>query len=193
MIKDLTPNGNDGTVTGATVGSQYTSFDGDGDYITLDNMSFANEFTISLYEYRETTTEIIFDAGVSDSGQKLAISGGNFFVRVISSSDNTIISPIQVWQHIVLRRDNNNKIDLIVDNVEHRLYGDVAQAGTFNIKNIGYRQTRNDQFWNGKLSNFKIYNRALSDTEVKQLYDSTPKPSITEQSLNEGKVLDLPF
>ncbi len=76
------------------------------------------------------------------------------------------------WYHIVGNFDGAN-FRLYVNGVNQVT---TAYAGTPTSSNGGIRLMRrwdSDEYWGGQLSTVKIYNRALSATEIKQNFEAT--------------------
>lgn len=94
------------------------------------------------------------------------------------------------WSHITVTYDGNTfttyQDGLSVGSLQT---GPIVNSGSNDLRfgtwGGGYR-------FIGKLSEVRIYNRALSADEVGQLY-SLSKPKIAAKSLNQGLILDLPL
>jgi len=182
-IEDLSPYGLSATNNGATIGSESTSFNGAGNYIQVNDdsaLDLTNEVTISSWINPNT----LHDGGIltkkPTSGTaynyyyRLTAAGGiNFGVTLGTTlrvySANTQLSP-GMWSHIVGTYDGTS-LKLYVDGT---YFGKADYSGTMTPTDnyliigseyIGYRP------FNGNISNVKIYNRALSATEVQQLYN----------------------
>jgi hypothetical protein len=93
--------------------------------------------------------------------------------------ERDVFSPINAfalnqWNHLVfIRNKNGNKMEMWVNG---ELVYEVANAGSdiFNTSSdfrIGRDTRTGTTVTNGSLTNLKIYNRPLSATEVKSLYD----------------------
>jgi len=185
---DLTPNQNHGIIYGATVEEDYTSFDGSDDKIVIDNSPILNptsQVTVSVwakaaeenmgaailvnkYNTYPGTYTLYSDATTGKIGWHVRLEGSESTQRKVLSNSTYDTN----WHHYVGVYDGNT-VKLYVDSV---LQDDTYSiSGTIDTDNqdylgIGYRPNEEDQFWNGQICNVKIWNRALSETEIKQLY-----------------------
>jgi len=173
---DLTSNGRDFTVYGDTTltngkdnssNSAY-SFDGDGDYLeyTTNIPSFDN-YTISLWSKPDNTGtyEAMFSSyDNSGYGFQIDLDNLNHFHIRKSSGGNIILITAQpeVWTFIAFTYDGTNSIGYI-DNVTP-----VSQSGgttQFNRFRIG-RNRNGSTYFSGAIDELKIYNRALTASEI---------------------------
>jgi hypothetical protein len=182
-LLDLSGKNNNGTFGAAAAAPLWThgkfgpalTFDG-GDYIALGSqVTFSGPFSISLWIYA-TAWDAVYRACIAYNGSgtypKILQDVGavNFYVRAVTSTDATVPLPSAgSWHHIVLTRDVANKCDLIINGgVANRLFADAAQAGNSTWGKIGH--CTGTQYWNGGIDNVGMWNRALSITEIAQLY-----------------------
>ena len=188
--KDYSGNGNDGVVTGATSttdrlgkeGNAY-EFDGVNDFINCgssDDFEVGNSGSISVWAYPHTKSGTILSKDKVGYNDDLAIgfdphniSSGKLTYTFNRKGENDIpylstsISDNQ-WTHIVCIWDlggmkffiNGSQIDS--NNVSCELFA------TGYPLYIGQFQGRD--FFDGKIDEVRIYNRALSSSEVLQLY-----------------------
>ena len=142
------------------------SFNGSSSVLDIPDLSFPGQFTYSFWINNESTDTRMWFSG--SSNQKFGTLGGKFFLRVISSSDNTVTFPsLNGWHYITLSRDANNKIDLFIDNNQPiRLFGDVAQSGTTYLSVIGRANDGSGQYYQGKLDQIRIYNYARTLAQI---------------------------
>ncbi|MBU3896763.1 MAG: LamG domain-containing protein, partial [Nanoarchaeota archaeon] len=187
-LYDHSGNSNDGTVIGAT----YTSsgkfggaydFDGtNADYISVPDSSSLkgmSELTISLWAYKD----------ISGIGHILIEKNGTGAdYQIYSHTDNKIRFAINAdwanagwssqaldsgkWYHIVGVYDGTN-VRVYVNNI---VGTSVAKTGTVGISaatvRIGCRESDCLYKFNGTIDEPKIFNRALSATEITRLYNS---------------------
>ena len=194
---------NDGVVTGASLTTDRFGnadgaylFDGVNDKILASGVPLSGEFTISYYMFVDSFDSVYRFALTEGSGgtvNKIGTNndGTNFFVRVIAGgpSDVSISLPSAgAWHLITITRDSNNKVDLYIDNGSaNRLFSDAAQVGDSLWRLIGASGSAS-QYWNGKLDEPLILNKALNSTEVIELYDllSTQKLSDDDGFLGDS-------
>ena len=97
-----------------------------------------------------------------------------------------------VWHHIVgVAKASSTTIDMYVDGV---LINGVASllswAGTATTNALRLGKNYGSAFFKGKLSNSKIYNKALSATEISQNYEAQ-KSKFANTIVQQGLVLNL--
>lgn len=195
--EDSSGNGNDGTVSGATVTSdgrfgRAYDFDGVDDYINLDtcdNNNFCLQ-NISISCWFKTS-----DLGTTKEQSLCANIGSRFYLGINVDETGTscstddvcgiyyngtdfrdvdagIILSEDVWYNVVYTRDQNtNLVSLYID-------GDLKDTSTM-IGDIEYLTSRdvrigNNNFntnnFNGTIDEVRVYNRSLSQDEISALY-----------------------
>lgn len=187
---DSTGN-NDASISGSPI---YTSgkvgqaihLDGQYDYISLpENVASSDDITVSSWVYWEggSSWQRIFDFGTgTDSYMMLTpSSNANMMVFAITTESNneeqrliTASLPTNQWVHITLTL-RGNTAKLYVD-------GDLRVAGHIYVdpteifddeqqQNYIGKSQWPDPVFNGAIDDFRIYNYALNDTEVENLYN----------------------
>lgn len=195
-ISDISGNGNTGTMVSMTSGgnqiagkrAQALFFDGNVDSISLASnpvtsvsnpssvCSWANtnDISASTGGYNQTILNLytnsnngIHIGNVANSGSFFASyrSGGVYYgaqstVQVFSN--NTWVHVCYVW--------NGSGITLYANGVSIASTTNSDSAGTVNT--IGAHNDLGDGAWSGSIDDLRIYNRALSLTEIKQIYQS---------------------
>lgn len=206
-VTDKTPYENHGSNYGATFTEDRfgkeggaMSFDGMDSFISAPPVLINNPITISMWTNR---------VGSSNAFNPLVEQGGSRRFRLINyrdricfgndSSTNSfyctgvVTSEINSWYHVVGLFDGDyhifiNGVEVSVSN----LPGNYASWGS-NQLNIGYRPyTSAVGSFNGGIDDVRIYNRALSESEIESLYD-TYNPKTTTGSLQKGLILDMPL
>jgi hypothetical protein len=195
---DVSGNGNNGTVNGATlaidrngIANSAYSFDGIDDYITIineNNFDFGtSDFAISVWI---KTSDVSIDGQYRRIIDKGLVSGFAVYVR----SDNKIGVDVyktttgfysseianNSWHHIVLNFDRDNMVKVYFDNsligqssisVENR-----ALSNAYSLI-IGSRsQNLTQGRWKGQIDDLRIYNRLLTDLEIGELYIENQLP-----------------
>lgn len=186
IMTDRTPYSNDGQNYGAIITDEGASFNGINNHIDVGNMgalydkgavsfwinsaaleSYRNPFTTN---YAGVNTAIRFEE--NSSGRFLAIIGndsGTYAAAVYLSSG----LQINKWYHVVLVWDKlSNNIKGYLDGVSKFNQAHALWPTAMSAVSIGSGfTTQGERQWKGQVSNLKMYNRALSDEEVKTLYD----------------------
>ena len=180
---------NNGTASGTPVygatdqlgGTEAIEFDGSTDYFTLGSnvLNGASAYTVELLAKVESATDRIWfderDAG--SDGVRIYTSSGTLYVNHNASSITAIGSiTTSQWHHV----------HVVWDGSDVFIYVDGSQVGTGSIATalsttaaavIGARSFSGANNWfDGDISHVAIYPRALTATEVGELYDvGTPK------------------
>ena len=185
---DLSGNNNNGTlINGVDYSSNnngYLTFDGTDDYIDLGSFFTYQTFTIDIWVNTGSTQNTyadIFDNNHTGSRnfvcQQIDVNTNlyNFGVMdaagTISHTGNFTLSP-NVWTNLTFTFTPSDRVKLYVN-------GYLSASGALaNNRNILYesqtlsigRWGAGGRNWNGNMSNFKVYNKVLSSTEVLQNY-----------------------
>jgi len=189
---------NDGTVNGATQGASGKindaySFDGVNDSvatsITASNINNPTDTqaTISLWFYSSDigATKRIFSSGSDTSGQRgMAFFTQSGFVRGSSkTADHTYtasdISGLSssTWYHLVVVVDDSSGVQKMKTYLNGAEQSDVSPAGVTNGTAgkeliIANRITSPSATWAGSIDEIGVWDRALTATEVSDLYNS---------------------
>jgi len=182
--KDISGGGNNGTlINGPTFSSANGGsivFDGVDDYVILPTIT-NNIYTIDFW-YRMAGNDGTYGYFASSGDNGLAISeGGNVsglvygqFYYWNGSTINLLgtIPSTTNWNHICAL------INVSTNNIQ--IYGNGNQLSTTTVTsmstsiiNISRYITANLNFLKGNLASYKIYNRALSASEVLQNFNAT--------------------
>jgi Thermolysin metallopeptidase, alpha-helical domain/Concanavalin A-like lectin/glucanases superfamily/Secretion system C-terminal sorting domain len=199
---DESGNSKDGVVNGATlttdrfgVTNKAYSFNGTNNFIAL-NHSYSGMTEISVaawYKINGATNDYLQAILSSDGIAKLIhlqinTSTGGDDAIYIDNTNSILLSltpqPLNQWKQVIIT----------VKSGDSRLYVNGVQAAQSNTTYSVISPTNllrigsgylNGRFFNGILDDIRIYNRALTSTEVAQLYNSevpTTNPSITISS-----------
>jgi hypothetical protein len=197
---DESENGNHGTVYGATltedrlgnIDSAY-SFDGTDDYIQIadtSNLDLSQEFTIqawinpnSGYGVQQASHIDIVSkwgsGGIDNAAYLLGINNqGNILPWTYSGTAGSYFKgsqtvPINTWTHVLMARTRNTSkvyingaLDTSFDNAK------LPQNSNYDLF-IGQEPVGGNNF-SGMIDDIRIYNRALSEDEIKALYEGVP-------------------
>lgn len=200
-VLDWSGNANHGQAQGATNGKAYPSsakfsnggtFDGVDDYVSVGastSLSFTTAMSASAWVNLSSSKPIAGVVGkwagnnanrswvlyTDDARPTFYLGDGtNTFSRQVS----TALS-LNVWHHVVATYSNTSGMKVFVDGVESTAtggptYPSSIQALTGNSTYIGVQSSQLNYPFVGKMDELRIYNRALSPSEVSQLYYFTP-------------------
>jgi hypothetical protein len=168
-------------------------FEGTNDKITLNsNISTGDDYSVSFwlnpdnissgnsYIFSDSTTSP-YKGLALDQGSSSAGGFGNFYYYTgsVVVVNNTAISG-DSWSHIVITFDvTGQEIKFYVNGVLDKTTTSVANIGTL-INEFGTRTAGN--YFNGKLSNISVFNKALSENEILTIYNGGAPNDISSLS-----------
>jgi hypothetical protein len=189
---DRSGQGNNGTINGVTpaIGKrgQALNFNGTSDYVNISSTPTILEgktaFTINfwakssvalpvskgIFSNMVNTNQLVSDCSV--------LANDNYLFRVyddtgVSSSfqlDGSDIFPDTNW-HYISNVFSNGLASVYVDGVYKGISSTTIGASRSGGVTKAFRLGNGQGYWNGALDEFRIYDRALSADEIKNLYD----------------------
>jgi len=182
MIRDRSGYDNHGSIQGPTVGesgviNESFRWNANGDAIVIGKqnaLDVTDEVTISIWvnlsSGRESNNNLSHHFYSADYG----LIQDNFFVRDPEAENREGINPqIPVdssWHHTAMTFDGNQVVAYIdgVSTGSHQYNGSIdSSSGTLKIGNA----SGNNYTTDGNLDDVRLYNRALSEKEIKALYN----------------------
>ena len=190
FTKNNYPNGNDGTISGATWNSGgYFDFDGTNDYVTIphsNNLNMSNYFSVEAWVNRDDDGDgYIFDKQTNTSTQYgwFLNFGNGFFegyqFKLWSTTNAAYIAKSYIsnsgtagdWQHVVGTFDGANAKIYVDGDLKgtSSAFSGTASTNTQQVV-LGTSINTSPQFLDGKISKTRIYNKALTQAEIDVLY-----------------------
>ncbi|TAE00268.1 MAG: LamG domain-containing protein [Bacteroidetes bacterium] len=189
---DESGNGNHGTINGATLtkdrkgnANKAYNFDGNSNILIKSTLGLSNiNVTISLWfnNASDYNSGAFIKIGSSKSGYGLGI-GSNYF----ENKGNNLLGLFEVirwistgqtlttgWHNAVFILNENGVPTFHLDGVFIGNYGgSMAISPNGRIEIGGYYEdvTRVNRYFKGSIDDVRIYNRSLSDVEIKALYE----------------------
>ena len=178
---DISGRGNNGTLTNGPTYSSANSgsivFDGTNDYV---NAPLTKSATCTFSCWARTTTlsaagPMLFNAGPDGSGPDLYFNSGIISWNTWDGNSNPLsaTTPASVtdgnYHHYVVVNDASSNTKLYYDGV---LLGTASYRSAAANTNLTIGGNTNTYMWNGNISNFSIYNRALTAAEILQNYNA---------------------
>jgi len=155
------------------VSGQCLDFDGTDDYVNCGSMNIANSlFTISLWMKANYITgqNMAIDLDSSVNTDEIWISG-NGVIRsyTVAYSEEMFFTPANDWIHIALIKPDTAKAVVYKNGI---LEDTVTDWKSFNNAelNLSYRERTNGYFYDGLIDDVRIYDAALSSSQIKQNY-----------------------
>jgi hypothetical protein len=201
VAHDASGNKHNGTLTtsGSTLPTWVSgelggaiNFDGTGANVTT-NLSFASQgaFTYSAWLYRNTNNAVdILNANSGNDNGLIASGSGTTLEFQTVGLTNTYFDvsktlPVAKWTYLTAVYDGATKY-IYVNGI---LVGSTAATGSVTFSNMKIGISRDgSQHENGRIDDFRVYNRALSATEIANLYKEgatqfqTSSPTLTTGS-----------
>jgi len=192
-VTDLSGSGNHGQTHGAKYEKQDADgtmlFDGKDDYISVPDIHF-KEFTFAawLKNLQPGIEDPLIFLSVDDRqvfqltdgkrcyalkgcsiGSVVAVADGfgpdSFGVRVPDTSFG-----VGAWTHVVLT--NDGRTFTVYWNGQQRTSGDIKTEGLKGMLTIGGTGAAADHSWRGVIDDVAVFDRALSDKEIHQLFSA---------------------
>ena len=185
---DLTTNGNDGTIYGATLDGDSLKF-GSGDYVNIpDTADIVNSnFTIETWFKLDSTTNqwnAIVGKGSSDASEELCllVRPGNNVIYFDWGTGSQYVQPSYTWQaniwyHIAMTFGTNG-IYFWVNG--QKITGQSSNPGstTSLTDDLRIGSARNNTLsMYGNISQFRYYDSVLSDSTIVSNYNSSSNPA----------------
>jgi len=167
------------------------SFDGGNDKITMSNISsimFPNDYTVSAWFNPRSDTAAFFilkngEYGLQWRGSTNSLS--YYDQKYLYSTKNSW--NLNQWYHVVMIKSGNT-VSLYIDGI----FDSSGSKGSEHIAGYNLIFGYYNSYFNGSLADVRVYNRALTQTEINTLYGSY-KPKVVSGSLQKGLVLDMPL
>ena len=176
--KDESGSGNNGTVYGAILttdrfgrSNNAYDFSGNGDYINT-NFTPTAIFTISIWFSKSSTQNgnagllSTYSGGFNYSGVYYSLSGTHESIWCDGNLVYSLNTSDLSWRHLVIISDGT-KVRVYV-NANNQLD---FSATTRHSNLLVFGDSRyNGRYFTGKIDDVRVYNRAVSETEVETLY-----------------------
>lgn len=217
---DQSGNSNNGTVNGATLTTDRFgnsngaySFDGVNDYILVNNNASLCPIVYSIsawvkpngyYINGQDEANYILGKGVDFNVGHYSLHY-NSFNRKARASINTVSNGLYVdsnsninlndWVHLVSTWDGNTLKIYVNGILENSIYSPNNVQGV-NSENLYFGTMAGNSTWpywlNGKIDDIAIYNRALTQQEITNLYNSTSTSECLTMTINTGVLSTSP-
>jgi hypothetical protein len=130
---------------------------------TTDNNS---SYVKDIVNQWKSGTDNRFQVGMNYTGKKISV----YFKGYPYLTGKTVVNDGK-WHHVVLTRNASNLMTIYTDGSYEvsSTISTTTEQGANTLIGI-YSSSGSGEWWNGSLDDVRIYNRALSAAEVKQLY-----------------------
>lgn len=164
-------------------------FDGTDDYVRISSASYLNslgssDFTVSMWLYRATNPpggngEMLYQSATLDNGFLIGISDTSFRIELRDNqSTNSTVAGVSniftagIWNNVVFAKQGTTYTGYSqgISRGSFTSYQDVGtNSGFVDIGRVDWWGPGN---WEGRISQVKVYNRALSAAEVQQNFNA---------------------
>ncbi len=199
-VRDHTGYGNNGTLTGTNWIGSGLNLNGSSDFVFFDGRYLlpeaANEFTfISIVRPNTPSTgatEVMFSNGdVSTDGFYVRWNSGDWYFRINADGGLAVPGVTGAYQHVAMTKKGT--VGTIYVNNAPTVDAVPATMTTPSIPtHMGVRDTTNTLFFEGDVALLAIYDRALSASEVRQLYVNPYLPIRSVHDISLGSVIAPP-
>ena len=192
---DLSGKGNNGTLTNGPTYSSTNSgsivFDGSNDYTDFSSSSSfgfgTGDFTVEFFilpdvvpsSYIGLCGSLNTSGGAAgfafgtDSTGEITFSFNSASATTFTANSTDVKWSANVWQHIVLRRGSGSVMIFLNGSQIGTTKTDTANLGTSDSFVIGrYYTDFSDYYFDGNISNFRIYSKALTTSEIQQNFNA---------------------
>lgn len=166
---------------GVTYDGESASFDGVNDYVALPTFTLNTEYTVSIWCTRLGNAEILLGSNSTTNLEYMIyINSTTMYIGRTASGGSfaygAVTVPIiwSVFKHIVItRKGSGNILKCYIDGIEQSITYTNTLFDSCVLDRIGqwYGSNSSSYAWTGKASNLRIYNRALDQEEITQLYN----------------------
>ncbi len=180
--KDLSGKGNNGTIYGATFGSDNIGnivFDGSNDYVSTSSLNVTLSRNCSiLFWFKDNNPDNwtdIFTFQTGDDNTASRVEKNGTVAYQYNWYRSGFVPGTILFNHTGTKYDF---ISLVFDDTNATCYQNAVQTvqtassdfGSASVIHFGKRLT--GQYWTGNIAQVSIYNRALTATEVLQNYQA---------------------
>ena len=204
VIYDLSGNGKTSYFTNGAFYQNYQKgvvlVDGNNDYISTPIFNLTSPVTVSAW-----VKNVIGEGGVMGAagpgigygnGELLFyFSGKSIYIQGANSGGKYYQFPqlnLNEWVHLTMTRDVGNNMRVYLNGIGSTS-NPQSHSNTIQMNQIGrYSSFTNQYNAKGSIGEVKIYNRALSASEVLQNYNATKKRYVPEENIvKNGLVLNI--
>ena len=177
---DSSGQGNNGTLNGSPLPSWVAGKYATGlnfvhtlsQYVSMSRITLTGAYTVGLWLNRINNTNTDFFLGDNSFDSKMgSITADNhLWIRPYASAgvvDDNVLLPVGQLFYLAVTRDINGVMYAYVNGVQNSLFSGAAQLGTAYFNLVGNDNSSN--YYDGLIDEVQIYNRALSQTEIRTI------------------------
>ena len=189
--EDYSTGGNDGTDTNIEYRfgrfGQAAVFNGSSSRINISSLSLFDRSSFAISCWVKSTNVTSTGRVIShedNGGSAIIIRGDDVIIDArdagaSASTTLTMSTTNNQWHHVCLVNDSNYYYlyldGLLVDSDNYGYNPTSATAASGHQLAFGYRKINNDSYWSGDLDQVRIYDAALTSSQVTELYNEKPE------------------
>ena len=204
VIYDLSGNGKTSYFTNGALYQNYQKgvvlVDGNNDYISTPIFNLTSPVTVSAWVKNVAVDGIVMGAGGPGIGYAngeilLYFIGKSIYIQGANSGGKYYQFPqlnLNEWVHLTMTRDVGNNMRVYLNGIGSTS-NPQSHSNTIQMNQIGrYSSFTNQYNAKGSIGEVRIYNRALSASEVLQNYNASRKKYLPEENIvKNGLVLNI--
>ena len=204
VIYDLSGNGKTSYFTNGALYQNYSkgvvNVDGNNDYISTPVFNLTTPVTVSVWVKNVVSDALVFGAsgvgiGYPNGEYIFAYDGKSLWIQGNNNNVKAFQFPqlnLNQWSNLVMTRDVGNNMRVYLNGIGSTSNSQ-SYSNTIQMNQIGrYSSFTNSLNPRGSIGEVKIYNRALSASEISQNYNATKKKFNPEENIvRDGLVLNL--
>lgn len=177
IITDKTPYSNNGQNYGTVLSGEGATFDGSNDYIVTGWGQGLNPSTNPLTITMWVKPNNINSATMFFSNRQSGGSSNRLYISIYNGKWDLGIHTTTWGSGTINANTDWNFISVVMDGSQATMKANLQTTrtisyGSYNLNLNAHLGTHDLNYWyNGLIKNVRIYNRALSDEEIKLLYD----------------------
>ena len=188
-------NSNDGTISGASYDEElgdWFDFDGSNDNVTISPTSFnsASALTVEAWLNKDNnnafytfttlrgtasnSVKFLLALNINGTLRLDSASGTNFLT--LYSGNTSYQTTVGKWHHVAASIDYNSKdwaIYLDGEKIANGTNSSIRGATQFNPDLFAIGMNYNQQYFNGQIGQYRVYDSVLSETDIRQNFNFT--------------------
>lgn len=185
--KDLSGNGNNGIIRGASIKKDSVEFDGNDDWVSIKELNYPNITIEAIIEYNQSPVNNEMSIASNFEGGGYALSNYsligstpyNKFTAYVTDNYYSVVSANEIktnHKYYLSGSYDGKNLKLSEDGYINTLQieGTIQYPQSNTIMALGTNPSGYSSyggFFNGKIYSIRIYNRALTEEEIKNNYN----------------------
>ena len=213
IAKDVSGNGNDGTLENGTEWTDGQSgyavqFDGTDDCVNLGNagsLSVTDDFTFSMWvkiseyptSWRNMLSKLVDDQHVEYNFRYKTATEGQFYygtgsAAIVCMWNPTEDLPLNTWTHIAGVRKSQTHLKVYFNGVEKRTLSITAEAVSTEANVTIGRQSNDTFYFNGIIDEVALFSHAMEEAEILSAMSGLGNKELASKPNPTDEAVDVP-